>query len=117
MSKKNLVNGLLFIIIAASVGLNIYLLIKNDRINEKVNAFIPAAMTLEEENRRLQEVEKQQQQQLEDCASYKDSLRTVTPVVPQTLLPTQDPSQQLPAQQPPNNAGDRTLRDLNKGIQ
>ncbi len=110
---------LLAIVLLASIGLNVYFALKVDKLNQKVNSFIPAAMELENENKRLQEKERSQQEQLDDCAFTKDSLQraALKPSLPNQLPPT-DPDQQNVSVQPNLQlATGGSFKDLNKGIQ
>ena len=117
MNRKNLLTGVVLLIVAASLGLNIYLIVKNNELTDKINSFIPQAMSLEEENRRLVESGRLQLQQLDDCAALRDSLQTIAPIrsLPPAMEPSTEPLPQQAPQSPVNNNG--TLRDLNKGIQ
>jgi hypothetical protein len=129
MNKRMLfIFATVVLILLASVIFNIYIVMKNNELEAKQKAFIPAALSLEQENNRLLEKEKMQQQSLDDLVFFKDSIlnvlsKTASPDQKNTMLPPSsntmnqmDPlQQQQPAVQQPNTGN--TFKDLNKGIE
>jgi hypothetical protein len=126
MNKRMLfIFATVVLILLASVLFNIYIVIKNNELEAKQKAFIPAALSLEQENNRLLEKEKTQQQTLDDLSFFKDSIlnaqkknagqdiNQVNQLPSTSTINPMDPNQQ--PQQQPNNGS--TFKDLNKGIQ
>jgi len=125
--RSSLIIALLLVILLASVIVNIYLFKKNEDLETKVKTFIPAALSLEAENKRLLENEKAYQEKLDQLTFFQDSILNILKKNNATLAPENqllpsypsnipsDPSQQPQQQAPMPQTG--TFKDLNKGIQ
>ncbi|MCP9753328.1 hypothetical protein [Ferruginibacter sp. HRS2-29] len=124
--RSSLILALLLVILLASVVFNIYLFKKNEDLETKVKTFIPAALSLESENKRLLENEKACQEKLDQLTFFQDSILNVLKknnpaLTPENQLMTPYPSttpadpsiQQQQAPMPQTG----TFKDLNKGIQ
>lgn len=110
---------ILFVLLSSSLGVNIYLGLLSKSQQATIQGFIPAAVSLQDENNRLQRVGETQKDKINELLDFKDSILQEQQH-PQPYRGSQSPGMSNLSAPPANQVQPLTyepnFKDLNKNI-